>query len=393
MGSALFEIGEILAARGNTKAKTLKNGGTIFARVLRPPEIDAGTLNLTLRGVQLKNLDGIFGKSDPFFEISAQADSAGGLTWQPVYRSQPVMNNLNPTWPSASINVNTLCNGDKNKPILVAVKDWEQNGAHKQMGSFETTVNGLLGAVVAGGYCKTVDASRAFSLTTRGKHFGKIVVTEASIVGGSNFQSGGAPGQAAYGYGSATMPPPSYGGGDFSQALNQPPPAMISAVTGYAPTNVVTPLPPPLAPPTLRPKFVDYLSGGCELQMCVAIDFTGSNGDPRRPGTLHYIHQDGQLNDYEKALTAVGSIIARYDSDQRFPVWGFGAKFGGVIQHCFQVGPTAELNGIRGILEGYRNVFKTGLTMSGPTVFAEVIDVAAAQARSKQVSDGWLFVC
>lgn len=63
---------------------------------------------------------------------------------------------------------------------------------------------------------------------------------------------------------------------------------------------------------------------------------------------------------------------------------GFGAKYNGVIQHCFQVGKSAELHGIAGMLEGYRGVFSTGLTMSGPTVFAEVIDFAAAQARAKQ---------
>jgi hypothetical protein len=36
------------------------------------------------------------------------------------------------------------------------------------------------------------------------------------------------------------------------------------------------------------------------------------------------------------------------------------------------------------MMEGYRGVFKTGLTMSGPTVFAEVIQHTAAQAQSKQ---------
>ena len=119
--------------------------------------------------------------------------------------------------------------------------------------------------------------------------------------------------------------------------------------------------------------------------MCVAIDFTGSNGDPRKPGTLHYIHRDGtSLNDYEKAITAVGGIVARYDHDQRFPVWGFGAKFGGIINHSFQVGPAEELDGISGILEGYRQVFRTGLTMSGPTVFADVITKAAYMAREQQ---------
>ena len=27
-----------------------------------------------------------------------------------------------------------------------------------------------------------------------------------------------------------------------------------------------------------QPAFVDYVSGGCRLHVCVAIDFTGSNG-------------------------------------------------------------------------------------------------------------------
>jgi hypothetical protein len=76
--------------------------------------------------------------------------------------------------------------------------------------------------------------------------------------------------------------------------------------------------------------------------------------------------------------------LGRYDTDQKFSVFGFGAKYGGVIQHCFQVGNSDELDGLLGVLEAYRNVFRTGLTMSGPTVFAEVIDYAAATARSKQ---------
>ena len=35
-------------------------------------------------------------------------------------------------------------------------------------------------------------------------------------------------------------------------------------------------------------SFLEYIMGGCEVNFTVAIDFTGSNGDPRKPGTLHY---------------------------------------------------------------------------------------------------------
>lgn len=40
---------------------------------------------------------------------------------------------------------------------------------------------------------------------------------------------------------------------------------------------------PSLKPPQekTRASFIDYIRGGCEISLHVAIDFTGSNGDPR----------------------------------------------------------------------------------------------------------------
>ena len=107
-------------------------------------------------------------------------------------------------------------------------------------------------------------------------------------------------------------------------------------------------------------------------------------GDPRDPSTLHYISRDGRKNDYEKAISAIVNILAKYDSDQAFPVFGFGAKYGGVVRHCFQCGPTSEVHGVNGVLDAYHAVFKSGLIMSGPTVFTEVIQTAAERAISAQ---------
>jgi len=141
-------------------------------------------------------------------------------------------------------------------------------------------------------------------------------------------------------------------------------------------------------PSTTSAKFVDYISGGCQISLAVAIDFTASNGDPREPGTPHYFHppESMEWNDYEKAIFAVGSILAKYDTDQRFPVWGFGAKYNNVVRHCFQCGSDVEVENVQGIMDAYRGVFKTPLTMSYPTKFSEVITTAASYARHEQVS-------
>lgn len=44
----------------------------------------------------------------------------------------------------------------------------------------------------------------------------------------------------------------------------------------------------------------------------IAIDFTGSNGDPSSPQSLHYINPEG-YNEYLTAIWAVGNVIQDYD--------------------------------------------------------------------------------
>ena len=41
----------------------------------------SGVLRLKMKGEKLKNVEGLFSKSDPFFEISTKIDAAGGQTW------------------------------------------------------------------------------------------------------------------------------------------------------------------------------------------------------------------------------------------------------------------------------------------------------------------------
>uniref|UniRef100_A0A3B3BQ44 Copine I n=1 Tax=Oryzias melastigma TaxID=30732 RepID=A0A3B3BQ44_ORYME len=71
--------------------------------------------------------------------------------------------------------------------------------------------------------------------------------------------------------------------------------------------------------------FLDYVMGGCQINFTVGIDFTGSNGDPRSPESLHYLSPDG-LNQYLSALWSVGQVVQDYDTDKLFPAFGFGAK-------------------------------------------------------------------
>ena len=45
----------------------------------------------------------------------------------------------------------------------------------------------------------------------------------------------------------------------------------------------------------------------------VGVDFTGSNGDPTTPTSLHYINPY-QPNEYMQAIQAVGAVCQDYDT-------------------------------------------------------------------------------
>jgi hypothetical protein len=53
--------------------------GRIFAAIRKAE--GSGTFKFKLRGVKLTNVEGFFGKSDPFFEIAKKVEAGGGQTW------------------------------------------------------------------------------------------------------------------------------------------------------------------------------------------------------------------------------------------------------------------------------------------------------------------------
>uniref|UniRef100_A0A8C7G4H2 Copine 1 n=1 Tax=Oncorhynchus kisutch TaxID=8019 RepID=A0A8C7G4H2_ONCKI len=115
----------------------------------------------------------------------------------------------------------------------------------------------------------------------------------------------------------------------------------------------------------------------------VGIDFTGSNGDPRSPQSLHYLSPDG-LNQYLSATWSVGLVVQDYDTDKLFPAFGFGAQ----VPPDFKVSHEFALNfnpsnpycqGVQGIVEAYRMALPQ-VKLYGPTNFSPIINHVAGIA-------------
>ena len=125
-------------------------------------------------------------------------------------------------------------------------------------------------------------------------------------------------------------------------------------------------------------SFIDYIKAGVIIALSIGIDFTGSNGHPLDDGTLHSI-KNGP-NDYEKAITSCGYIVAYYDYDQLFPVYGFGAKIrdslNDEVSMCFNLNFTnnPDIYTIGNIIKTYHEVIENDkLIFSGPTHFTPLI--------------------
>ncbi|KAK3260128.1 hypothetical protein CYMTET_30900 [Cymbomonas tetramitiformis] len=144
----------------------------------------------------------------------------------------------------------------------------------------------------------------------------------------------------------------------------------------------------------LQPTFLDYLLGGCELDLAIAVDFTKSNGDPATPQSLHHLRTDGP-NDYQAAMISVGSILMNYVSDPQYPLFGFGGRVHpgseqypeitspDKVSHCFHLNGKRDCycRGLPEVMEAYAQAIRSFL-LWGPTNFASVIAASAQHAAA-----------
>jgi hypothetical protein len=136
---------------------------------------------------------------------------------------------------------------------------------------------------------------------------------------------------------------------------------------------------------SVKLTFIDYLSKGMQINLDIAIDYTASNNE--NPIPLHNL-DSRYPNDYEKAIESCGSIIAFYDFDQLFPVYGFGGipsannNFNQQVSHCFNINFKSDPNikGINNIIKTYRESLKK-ITLAAPTFFSPVIDKVISEIK------------
>ncbi|XP_074539416.1 copine-4 [Halichoeres trimaculatus] len=146
LGSVECTLGQIVHQRKLSKA-LLRPGGTVGKAIITitAEELTGNDdyIELSFSARKLDDKD-FFSKSDPFLEIYRLNDDA---TLQLVYRTETVMNNLNPVWKTFKVSLNSLCSGDHERKLQCTVWDWDSNGKHDYIGEFEATFKEMRGAI------------------------------------------------------------------------------------------------------------------------------------------------------------------------------------------------------------------------------------------------------
>ncbi|ORX44170.1 copine family member IX [Piromyces finnis] len=239
-----------------------------------------------------------------------------------IFESSVIKNTLNPLWKDIRIKESTLNNGDDERMILWEVYDWDRNSSPDFIGSFETSTK----LIKQGNSFNIINKKKLEKYKKKGKQY-----NNSGVISFENVQVCK----------------------DFS--------------------------------------FMDFPMLGTEISVTFAIDFTGSNGEVTDPRSLHYrspncdLNNFMTLNEYQKAISAIGYVLEPYDSTKYMEVYGYGAKFfnrPNVEFDCALTGnqDTPAVLGVNGILYAYSNALES-VEIWGPTNFAPIIKKITERAR------------
>jgi Copine/C2 domain len=81
------------------------------------------------------------------------------------------------------------------------------------------------------------------------------------------------------------------------------------------------------------PSMLQYISGGCRMDLMFAIDCTKANGDWRDESSQHY-HSSTWLNDYQAAIHKIATVYGAFEGEKDFVLFGYGAKMNGQQTHA-----------------------------------------------------------
>lgn len=131
-------------------------------------------------------------------------------------------------------------------------------------------------------------------------------------------------------------------------------------------------------------NFLDYVYGGCEINLSVAIDFSASN-----QADMHRA-EDQSNNKYLQVIKSAVTIMQYYNSTKKIAAYGFGAKVVPAHETCNSFALTGdifnpEVDGITGLIQAYQKSLEQ-VQSDRPCHMSGMIDTVMKRAEGSHVN-------
>jgi hypothetical protein len=189
-------------------------------------------------------------------------------SWDVVWKSEAVKRNTSPTWKEARLPLQLLCNGDENHPLKITIWDYDK----------EYRLNDYMGffeSTISELTNKAKEKIPVFLVTKEKKRLFGFRKTKLKTVG-------------------------------------------LLKVLKATKSTV--------------PSIIQFMSGGCSLDLMVGIDCSVANSQRGAERNLHFSSSQW-LNDYQAGIQRLGAIAENFARGKHSSMWSFGAKQDGKVKH------------------------------------------------------------
>jgi len=173
LGEVHTTLGDIMGSRNQVAILDIKLNNKPAGKLIIRAEIIDGSpsyVNMEFQGEKIKNIAGIFSKINPFFSL---ARAIGENSTVKVYQSEVIRKSTDPKWKRFEISMQTLCNNDQHRPIIIEVSS-QKGMSRKVIGECITTIHQI-----------QKENKREFVLTdpkSKDKKVGKIKLNYYSVL-------------------------------------------------------------------------------------------------------------------------------------------------------------------------------------------------------------------
>ena len=143
----------------------------------------------------------------------------------------------------------------------------------------------------------------------------------------------------------------------------------------------------------MRPSLLEYLQNGWEMQVTIGIDFTLSNYEISDYRSLHKQSNNGEMNQYEKAIYEVCNVMSKYTRNGDFNVYGFGGipRYMGMekVSRLWNLNgkDDPKCHGTMEVLKAYTKAINNS-DLAGPSYFAKLLTTIQGQIKDSLETTG-----